>query len=337
MRIAQFTQFGEPDQVLSIVEEDLPDPGSGQVQVEVEASPVHLADLKFVSQELPFYKPLPGTPGMEGVGIITALGDGVSELEVGQRVILPIRVGGHGGWRQRVNIEVQPLDSQPLMVAPLDADPLQLSLVPINTPTAYLLLKEMRPIKAGDWVVQNAANSSCGRYLISLAKRWGIKTVNVVRRESLFDELYALGADVVILDGDDLHDRVAEATQNAEIPLGIDAIAGTGTTRISRCLAEEGWVINYGMLSGEPCQIPPAELFLRGLTLHGFGTTRPMGKMTAEQQTSMYEELIASVADGTLKTPIAAAYTLDEVHEAVRHAARTGEDRKGKIIITPNA
>ena len=331
MKVAQYERFGIPSEVLRVVDQSLPPPSSGEVQIDVEASPIHLADLKFMSGELRFYKALPGTPGMEGVGKICAIGEGVGNFSVGERVLLPIRVGEHGGWRQQVN-----LASEDLISAPGDADPLQLSLVPINTPTAYLLLKGIRPVAPGDWVIQNAANSSCGRYLIALAKRWGIRTVNVVRRESLIEELQSIGADAVLLDGEDLHERVAEVTGGAAIPLGIDAIAGEATTRIARCLADEGWVLNYGLLSGEPCMVPPAELFLRGLTLHGFGTTRPMGKMTTEARESMYRELIAGVADGTLYAPIVATYTLDQIHDAVRHAARTGDQRKGKIIVTPN-
>lgn len=331
MKVARFDRFGDPVEVLRIVEETLPEPGPNEVRVAVEASPIHIADLKFMRAELRFYKEPPGTPGMEGVGRVIGRGTAVESLDVGDRVLLPIRVGEHGGWRQQVN-----LTAQGLLRAPDDADPLQLSLVPINTPTAYLLLRGIRPVSAGDWVIQNAANSSCGRYLIALAKRWGIRTINVVRRDDLIDELQALGGDVVLLDGEDLHDRVAEATDNATVSLGIDAIAGAGTTRIARCLADEGWVLNYGMLSGRPCEIPPAELFLRGLTLHGFGTTRPMDKMAADEREAMYRELIDGVADGTLAAPIAATYTLDQIQDAVAHAARTGEDRRGKIIVTPN-
>ena len=87
------------------------------------------------------------------------------------------------------------------------------------------MLSDFVDLKPGDWVIQNVANSAVGRLLIVLARQRGLRTVNVVRRAELAGELKALGADQVIVDGDDLAARVGK-TGEARIMLGVEAIGG---------------------------------------------------------------------------------------------------------------
>jgi NADPH:quinone reductase-like Zn-dependent oxidoreductase len=211
-----------------------------------------------------------------------------------------------------------------------------LALLPINPPTSYLILEDYGDLQAGDWVIQNAANSNCGRYLIQLARLKGIKTVNVVRRESLITELQDIGGDVVLLDGDDLAERVAEATDGAAIRLAVDAVNGAATNRLAQCLADGGTVLVYGMLTGEPCQLPPDTVFLRNIRMEGFYTIRSFETRSADEIKSIYEYLGSLIGNGTLTAKIAASYTLDQVADAVNHAGRKGAEREGKIILLPN-
>ena len=97
---------------------------------------------------------------------------------------------------------------------------MQQSGLKVNPATASMLLGDFVELQTGDWIVQNAANSSVGRAAIQLARLSGIKTVNVVRRSDVIDELKALGGDLVLLDGEDLAERVEAATKNAPIRLG---------------------------------------------------------------------------------------------------------------------
>ena len=83
----------------------------------------------------------------------------------------------------------------------------------INPLTAHLLLKSVQALKEGDWIIQSAANSAVGEYLIQLAAQRGINTINVVRRESLVPQLKSLGATVVLVDGPDLAERAKAANQ----------------------------------------------------------------------------------------------------------------------------
>ncbi len=327
MQVVRYAEYGEPKDVVRVIDEETGAPGAGEIVVDIEATPIHIADLKNLAGAPNFRFPLPATPGYEGIGRVVHVGSGVADRAAGDRVFLPPIPGA---WRQQIRIKAAGAVAAP------DGDAVQLSLLTINPPTAHLILEDFADLQPGDWIIQNAANSSCGVYLIRLAALRGIKTVNVVRRDSLIGELSDSGADVVLLDGADLAARVAEASGGAKIRLGVDAIGGTATTRIADCLADGAMVLAYGLLSGEPCQIRPETLFMRDLHLAGFFTQRQMQKRSSGEQRKIYDKLAGLVADGTLSAKIAATYRLDQIAEAVDHAGRVAEARKGKIILLPN-
>ena len=328
MKIVRYTSYGDPSEVAEVVEVDALTPGAHEVIVTVEAAPIHLADLYNLRGDAHFRSPLPATPGYEGVGNIKSVGTGVEGWAAGDRVLLPMAAWS---WCEECRVLADELRAAPA------GDAAQLSLLPINPPTSYLMLDDFGELQPGDWIIQNAANSSCGRYLITLAQLRGINTVNVVRRESLIPELQQLGGDVVLTDGDDLAARVKAASENALIRLGIDAIAGRATARIGECVNDGSTILIYGGASGEDCKITPHDLFLRDLRVVGFWTIRQLYKRSAEQQQAIYDELGEIISNGQLSTRIAATYPLTEVKQAVSHAGRVGAEREGKIILLPNA
>ncbi len=330
MKLAHFNDFGEPRDVVKLIEADPDALGPNEVCINIEAAPLHIADIKFIKGELPFYKPLPGTPGMEGIGRVSETGKNVTRFAKGDRVFLPVRVGEKGAFRTDVTLP----DTLPIP-AP-DGDAAQLCLVPINGATAYTILHAMTPLSKGDILIQNAANSNCGRYIIKLAHMMGIKTVNVVRRSELIEELKTLGADHVLVDGDDLTDRVKACVDQQPVKLGLDAVAGWATQRIADSVTDGGLILSYGMLSGDPCMVRPETLFFRDLTLKGFLTFIHFDALPTEQQETMWREIPRMISAGDLSAKIAATYSLDDIHAAFDHASRTGGDRDGKVIITPN-
>jgi NADPH:quinone reductase-like Zn-dependent oxidoreductase len=217
---------------------------------------------------------------------------------------------------------------------PAEVDVLQAAMLKVNPATAQLMLRNYVDLAPGDWVIQNAANSAVGINLIRLARARGIRTVNVVRRESLIGPLKAIGADVVVVDGIDLADRVRAGTGGAAIPLAIDAVAGPATLHLADCLADDGIVVNYGLLSGRPCQIGPGQVVFRGITLTGFWLAKLMRAMPLSEIRALYGDLAGRLADGTLGVAIEATYPLERIKEAMEHAGREG--RSGKILLTPN-
>jgi NADPH:quinone reductase-like Zn-dependent oxidoreductase len=220
-----------------------------------------------------------------------------------------------------------------LVPLPNEADPKQLAMLTVNPPTACLLLSDFVDMKPGDWLIQNSANSGVGGYVVQLARLRGLKTVSVVRRESAVEGVRAQGGDIVLIDGEDLADRVKAATGGAAVKLGIDAVGGKATLHLAACMADGGTLVNYGALSGESCRVSPRELVFRDITLKGFWLARWFRSTPAAQRRALLGELAGLIAAGKLSAPIQATYDVSQIKEAV--AAASAGAREGKILITP--
>jgi NADPH:quinone reductase-like Zn-dependent oxidoreductase len=217
---------------------------------------------------------------------------------------------------------------------PAEVDLAQAAMLKVNVATAHLMLTTYVPLAKGDWVIQDAANSGVGVDLIRLAHADGIRTVNIVRRAELIEPLKKRGADVVVVDGPDLAERVAKETGGAQIKLGIDAVGGSAIGRLTDCVGESGTVVNYGLLSGEPCQVNAFNFVFRDIKLVGFWLARIMRELKFSEIQAMYEKLSARLVDGTIHVDIEASYPLEKVSDAMAHAKR--ESRGGKVQLRPN-
>ena len=323
---AQYERRGPvPQDVIEAVEFEVPRLQVGQALVEVIAAPINPADVLTLTGEYGQLPPLPAIGGREGVGRVSELGPETGGVRVGELVLLPL---GCGSWSTHVVTEAARL--RPL---PDQADPLQLSMMAINPPTAALLLSEFVTMGSGDWVIQNAANSAVGLYLVQLARYRGYRTVNVVRRQDAVAVVCDTGGDVVLVDGEDLAERVSEATGAAAVRLGIDAVSGAATGRLADCLCESATLVSYGRMSGEPCAVQPDAFVFRDLTLRGFWLVNWFRRTPEEQRRALVDELARLITQGTLHAPIHATYDVSEIKEAVTCAA-SGE-RSGKILIVP--
>lgn len=323
-RAAVHEVYGAPREVLRVVEQDPGDPAEGEVVVRMEAAAMHIADLRTIEGAATFRRPLPRTPGFEGIGRVERAGRDAG-FAPGDRVFPPL---GSGTFRER--LRCRGADCLP---AP-EGDAAQLALLTVNGPTAAVLLEDFAALQPGDWLVQNAANSSCGRYLIRLARLAGVRTVNIVRRPEMVDELLALGGDAVLVDGPDLAARVRAATGGAAPRLGVDAVAGAATQRIAESLAPESPLVCYGAMGGAPCEIDFYLMFREGIVLHGLSFVRQLQRRRPDQVRALYARLAGLMADGTLAARIAAVYPLGRIVEACEHAARSGAGRDGKVIIS---
>jgi mitochondrial enoyl-[acyl-carrier protein] reductase / trans-2-enoyl-CoA reductase len=331
-RQARYTTRGPvPQDVIEAVAFTPAPVAAGQALVEVLAAPINPSDVLTLTGDYGSLPPLPAVAGNEGVGRVVEVAADVRGLSVGQIVLLPV---GSGTWTTHL---VAAADT--LMPLPDGADPRQLSMLTVNPPTARLLLSEFVALQAGDWVVQNAANSAVGGYLVQLAKARGIRTVNIVRRASAQGPVQALGGDVVLVDGDDpgrddLAARVREATSGASIALGIDAVGGLATGRLAQAVAAGGTLVNYGAMSGEDCAISPAALIFRGITLRGFWLARWFKTAPPQTRAAVFGELAGLIAAGRLSARVQATYGIDRIKEAV--AAAAAGERDGKILVLPD-
>lgn len=314
-----------PQDVIAAEAFSLPPPGAGQVLVEVLAAPINPSDVLTLTGDYGSLPPLPAIGGNEGVGRVVEAGEGVA-LAPGQRVLLPV---GSGTWTTH-----QLADARALVPLPSEGDAVQLSMLAVNPPTAALLLRGFVDLAPGEWVLQNAANSAVGGYLVRLARAAGLRTVNVVRRAEAVDAVRDAGGDVVLVDGDDLAARVQEATGGARPRLGVDAVGGAASGRLADALAPGGTLVNYGAMSGEPCAVSAGALVFRGITLRGFWLARWFRTATPAVRTALFAELAEHVASGTLHARVQATYPIAKIREAVTAAAAGGRD--GKIVLVPD-
>lgn len=325
MKVAHLVAHGAPPDVVKAVETETPQPGPRQAVVKIMACGINPADLLGFEGRYPGPGPFPAPCGIEGAGIVESVGEG-SALSVGDHVISLTRAN----WAEKVLADDGALIRIPKTLSWRDAAQLK-----INPPTAKKMLTDYVDLKPGDWVIQNAANSAVGLHLIRFAKDLGAKTVNIVRREELIQPLKDHGADVVVLAGDGQAEAIrAEIGADANAPLGIDACGGTQVRLIADALSDVATVVNYGYLSGAPCEIEPGHLIVRGQTLTGFWLAGWMGSASREAKEALFAEMAAAFESGKLVSPVEAEYGMDQLSDALAHAWRGG--RNGKILLTPN-
>lgn len=327
MKQVLLERYGSPEEGVRCA--DVPDvgaPAAGEVVFDVLAFPINPADVWMCRGSYRLKPALPATPGAECIGRVTAVGAGVAHVKRGDLVINLQREN----WAQQRRVQ-----GDDVIPVPAGLPLRQAAMLRINPPTALLMLTDIVPdLKPGDWVIQNVANSAVGRLLIRLARARGMKTMNVVRRESLFDELTALGADGCVVDGAGIAERVKAQTGGAPIRLGFDAVAGQATARISSCVTDGGVICNYGSMTGEDPVMPRSGVIFAGQTLVGFTLGRALAMRSLDQIRAIYGDLAGQVLDGTLSAPVEKVYPIEEIRTAIAHAQR-GE-RSGKILVAPN-
>jgi mitochondrial enoyl-[acyl-carrier protein] reductase / trans-2-enoyl-CoA reductase len=308
--------------VLRVESRPWPTPASGEAVVKMRAAPINPADLNQIEGKYPVRAELPATPGFEGAGLVVDLGANAANVVAGDLVILPHNVGT---WRDAV-----PVKAQDLVVVPVGIEPVHAAMLKINPMTAWRLLHDYVDLKKEDWLIQNAANSAAGRAVIQIAHELGYKTVNVVRRVELIDELRTEGGNVVLVDGENLRDEVKTATGGAPIRLGLNAVGGQSALRLANCLAPGSTLVTYGAMSLQPLKIPNGLLIFKDLRFRGIWINKWYDNATKDQRMEAFRHLFEMAKRGLLKTKVEKAYPLSEAKTAVAHAGR-GE-RGGKII-----
>jgi trans-2-enoyl-CoA reductase len=316
-------EHGEPAKVARVEMLELPDPGPGEVCVRMQFAPINPADLNVLEGKYPIRPKLPGVPGVEGVGIVERCGPGVVSLTPGTPVLLPHRFGT---WREAGNVQ-----ATELVPVPADVPMEQAGMLRVNPATALLMLREFVPLGPGDRVVQNAGNSAVGRAVIALARHYGWRTVNLVRRPELMEELRGLGADVVLVDSETVKAEIAEATAGAPVRLALNAVGGESAVRMAGALAPGGNLVTYGAMGRQPLRIPNGLLIFQDVVWRGFWVTRWYEHASEEQRAALFAELFELARCGVIKTPVEAVYPLAQIGEALEHAARPM--RAGKILL----
>jgi len=254
--------------------------------------------------------------------VVVEVGADVSTITQGALVILPHNIGT---WREALAVK-----ASELVAVPPEIEPVHAAMLKINPMTAWRLLHDYVDLARGDWLIQNAANSAAGRAVIQIAHELGYKTVNVVRRPELIDELRGEGGDVVLVDGEKLRDEGKDATSGAAIRLGLNAVGGESALRLANCLAFGGTLVSFGAMSLQPLKIPTGFLIFKDLRFRGIWINKWYDDATMQERMEAFKRLFDMAKRGLLKTKVEKAYPIDDAKAAVAHAAQS--KRSGKII-----
>jgi NADPH:quinone reductase-like Zn-dependent oxidoreductase len=326
MRKLQITAIGEPADVLKLVEFQAPAPGPGQVLVEVEAATINASDFLYISGQYFITPQPPSDVGAEGVGRVLAVGPGENESLVGARVLL-LPTYGHGTWATHLIAT-----TTDIVVVPDDIDTVQLAMVGINPITALLLLRNYGDPSMDDrWIGQTAGNSAVGEYLIKLARRFGWKTMSVVRREAAAEQVRSWGGDRVVIDDDDLESNLAQSLSGTELDIVVDSVGGRAARQLVHHLRFGGTLVSYAVLSGQTASPGVLDLIGRHVNWTGFWLINWLRRTDTTQVHSAYRDLVELVADGTLSARVDRTMRLEDWKDAVgRTQGDTG--REGKVV-----
>jgi len=208
------------------------------------------------------------------------------------------------------------------IVLPPEIDPQQAAMLSINPPAAALLLEEFVSLKPGDWIVQNAANSGVGRAVIVFAKQKSLRTINIVRRPELIDELKEIGADIVLLAGPSTAAEANRATGGALVRLALDGVGGDATGTLLDVVGWDAKIVCYAAPTREPIKVNPLGLVAKRASIHPFFMYYPEHLPRIPEKIRVAAALVAS---HQLRLPIAAVYPARRFEQALAHALAGGK------------
>jgi NADPH2:quinone reductase len=333
MRAVVSKAVGEPSDVLGLEMRPIPEPARGQVRIRVQAAPVHASDLHVLRGRYGFAPTFPTVLGLESVGTVDALGEGVESLTAGQRVIT---LGVTGTWQEYVVADAARVVPVPDVMSLSAAAQLI-----VNPLTALVLATNELDVQPGEWLLQTAAGSTVGKLVIQLGKHLGFKTLNVVRRRAAVAELLALGGTAVICTEDeDIRERVAKIVGNDGVSKAIDCVGGQVGADVLRSLAAGGEMLVYGALAThretdmEKLTIPVfarsliyETKTLRGFWLYRWFTTTPQDKIRVA-----LKRTIELVATGTMEVPEGQPFNVADFADAIRLAEAPAHGSKPLLV-----
>jgi NADPH:quinone reductase-like Zn-dependent oxidoreductase len=329
MKAVIFNEYGNPAEVLQVRDVPMPEPGREQVRVRLLMSPLNPSDLLYVHGVYPMKPALPATPGFEGVGVIDKAGPGMMKflrgLRPGRRVVAINNVSGN--WQEYAIIPARQAVPVPSFLTDEQA-----ATFFVNPASAVAMVRYLLKVPAGAWLLQTAAGSALGRMVIRLGKRFGFKTINVVRRREQLEELTKLGGDAVICTEDEsVPTKVKVLTRGQGVPYALDAVGGRTGTQAVESLGRGGKLIVYGALSMEPMLIPSRLLLMNNKTLQGFWLSEWSQRQSVVTMLRLFHEVAGLIREGVLETEVGQMFPLDQVREAAKAAEQSG--RSGKVLL----
>ena len=321
MKALRIHEFGGLD-VLRWEEVPAPRPRPHQVLIKVDSSGVNYADIMRRQGNYPG-PDLPATLGLEAAGVIEELGEEVTDLTVGQRVM---------GMGPQGNAEYVTVNANLVFPYPETTDPVQAGGMPLVFLTAYHLLKTRGQMEAGDTVLIQAGASGVGTVATQLAKAWGARVVTTASAQDKLDLSRSLGADVTInYTSQDFEEEVKKLTNGKGVELVLECVGGPVLEKSLRCVASYGRLISYGNASGTPASLPSSDFTSANRTIIGFSMGRsPAGVLDHKNAMA---ELFPMMSRGQVRLIVDQVIPMSEAARAHQHLANRGS--RGKVILVP--
>jgi NADPH:quinone reductase len=324
MKAVQLQKFGGPE-VLEIIEIDRPVPTGREVLIEIKAIGVNYADTARREGQYVVKTPLPFIPGAEIAGVVKAVGDKVTGVKPGMRVVTLIESGGYS--------EFALADVRSLIPIPEQLDFQNAAALPLQGLSAYHVLKTMGRLEKGETVLVHAAAGGVGTLSVQLAKLFGAgKIIATASSPEKLELARKMGADVLInYSESNWVEQVLEATGGKGVDVALEMVGGDVFNKTLKCLATFGRLVVFGAASGEQSRMYPSSLMARNQSVIGFFLPQIMRKPEL-LQTSLVE-LLTYLGEGKLKLTIGGVFPL--VEAANVHVLLQSRKTTGKLILEP--
>jgi NADPH:quinone reductase len=325
MHAVQVREFGPADR-LAWVEVSDPTPGPGEIVVQVAAAGVNRADLLFRSGRYHSGPALPAVPGSEGAGTVVAVGAGVEDLAVGDRVVAWGPLGGPGFYR-----ELAVVSARRALPVPAGVSLSAAAALPVAWLSAWYCLHRLAAVRAGDSVLIYAAASGVGSAAVQIAKDAGASVIAVVGSAGKQAWVRDLGADHA-LDRHE-HDVVRETdrvTEGRGATVVLDLVGGDSFAESLKAVGRAGRVVAMANVALAPSTIDTRDFYPKNVSIHGFQITDLM--QHGWDPRPDLRELLAGVAAGRFSVPIDATFSLEQAGLAHQHLE--SRDTRGKVILT---
>jgi NADPH:quinone reductase-like Zn-dependent oxidoreductase len=325
-KVVRFHEHGGPEQ-LRIEELDVGAPGSGEVRLRVEAIGLNRSEAMFRAGGYVRPSKFPSLIGYEGVGIVEALGSDVRGFSPGDRVcVMPnFRLGEYGLYGEEAIVPVRSL-----IAPPPGLTVVELASIWMQYFTA-LAIYEIGHAAVGDAILIRAASSSVGLAAIQLANWAGAVPIAATRSGAKAAALKANGAKhVIATEESDLVEQVQRITGGKGVRIVFDPVGGPAVDTLAQAAAEDGIIIIYGGLSGQPTPYPHWPAALKGLSLRGWVASSIWNK--PHRFAHNRDLILYGLAEGRLKPVIAKTFPLGQIVEAHRYLE--SNQQLGKIVVT---
>lgn len=316
---------------LSIDEVELPDPGPGEVQVRLMACAANFPDVLMLQGKYQLKPPLPFSPGDEGAGVVSRVGDGVDDVREGDRVAVAMR---YGGFREAVNVPRSSVNHVPRAMSFAKAASFQTAYM-----TAYVGLVVRGGIQPGEWLMVHGATGGVGMAAVDLGKHLGARVIATGGRDDKLAVVEQRGADHVInytlpdgrLGG--FRHRVKDITGNGGADLIYDPVGGDVFDESMRCVNFGGRILSIGFTSGRWPQAPVNLVLIKELSIIGVRAGE-IGRRHPEIGRANRQALRELAASGALDPHVSVALPLERAVDVLKMLV----DREvvGKAVVTMN-